>query len=88
MNNRFVGRQAEAWARREIRGEPGGRARIESMFLRAYGRAVEPGELDEVDLFLDRQSSRYAASNNPDDIRVWTDLAHVLFNSTEFIFVR
>ena len=88
MNNRFVGRQAEAWARREIRGEPGRRARIESMFLRAYGRPVEPGELDEVDLFLDRQSSRYAASNNPDDIRVWTDLAHVLFNSTEFIFVR
>ena len=88
MNNQFVGQQAQAWARREIRREAGRRARIASMFLAAYGRPVEPSEVDDVERFLNRQSSRYAASNNPDDLRVWTDLAHLLFNSTEFIFVR
>ena len=88
MNNQFIARQAEAWARREIQRQPDPRARIESMFLRAYGRSAETSELDEAHRFLQRQSKRYAASRNPDDIRVWTDLGHVLFNSAEFIFVR
>ena len=88
MNNQFVAQQAEAWARQEIEREADRRARVENMFLSAYGRPVRPDELDEVEVFLSRQSSRYAASRNPDDIRVWTDLAHVLFSSTEFIFIR
>jgi hypothetical protein len=41
-----------------------------------------------VTAFLEEQRVRYGVERNVDDPRLWADLAHVLFNSTEFIFVR
>ena len=37
--------------------------------------------------FLEQQAARYSGAT-AEDARVWADLAHVIFNSKEFIFVR
>ena len=41
----------------------------------------------QISEFLDQQAARYPGST-AEDTRVWADLAHVIFNSKEFIFLR
>ena len=57
------------------------------MFMRAYGRLPDAADRAQIWEFLDQQSARYPGAT-PEDARVWADLAHVIFNSKEFIFVR
>jgi len=57
------------------------------MFLRAYGRRPDSTDRAQVFEFLDKQAARYPGGGQ-DDARAWADLAHVIFNSKEFIFVR
>jgi hypothetical protein len=72
MNNEFVNQQAEKWAKR-LQAAPD-QARIRLMFEEAFSRPPTPNEKDDIQTFLKDMS--------------WTDLAHVLFNSKEFIFIR
>jgi hypothetical protein len=88
MNNEFVTKQAEEWGRRVVAAEKDARRRIEKMFVSVFARPAEETEIDEVITFLKEQQARYGAVDNLEDPRVWADLAHVLFNSTEFVFVR
>ncbi len=87
MNNEFVARQAEKWADREIAARGTWRERIESMFVRVFGRPTESHELVESETFLQEQMAYYETDNR-DDYHAWADLAHVLINSKEFIFIR
>jgi len=87
LNNEFVNAQAARWAEGAMERHADGRARIEDMFLRAFGRAPERSEIQDVMEFLDRQGRRYGQAG-PEDARAWRDLAHVLLNTTEFIYVR
>jgi hypothetical protein len=57
------------------------------MFLRAYGRLPDSTDRAQIFEFLERQAARYPGAR-PDESRVWADVAHVIFNSKEFIFVR
>ena len=86
MNNEFVNKQAEAWAARLQTSHPDPNRRIEEMFETAYGRPVTPDERSKVLSFLEEQPKHYG--NAPGEQRLWADLAHVVFNSKEFIFVR
>jgi hypothetical protein len=88
MNNEFVAKQAEQWGLRVVAEEKDSRRRIEKMFVTAFARPAEEAEIDDILTFLGDQETRYGAGQNLDDPRAWADLAHVLFNSTEFIFVR
>jgi hypothetical protein len=88
MNNEFVAQQAGQWGRRVAAEEEDARRRIERMFVTAFARPAGDAEIDEIMTFLEEQQTRYGSGHNGDDPRVWADLAHVLFNSTEFIFVR
>lgn len=74
MNNEFVVGQAALWSRRMDASFPDPRARLDAMFVRIFGRAPEPAERDRVQTFLAEGS--------------WSDLAHVLLNAKEFLFVR
>ncbi len=87
MNNEFIGREAEAWAKRLTEEPAGRRQRIEAMFETAFGRPPNAEEIREAEAFLDGQQAEYTTFGDGDP-RIWADLAHVLFNSTEFIFVR
>jgi len=60
------------------------------MYVTALGRPPAESEIKEAETFLEQQGERYgiapaARADHPD---LWSDLAHVLFNTKEFIFLR
>jgi hypothetical protein len=89
LNDPFVDEQALAWAKRALKVDLPPAERIGRLYEAAIGRPPEPRELDAALEFLHQQA---AELNRPDgwqnDERAWADLAHVLWNSKEFLFVR
>jgi hypothetical protein len=86
LNNEFVQDQAAKWAQRELEVHADRRARLAAMFERAFGRPPAEDELREVGQFVAEQAALHGAAE--DDPRVWSYVAYVLLNSTEFVFVR
>ncbi len=84
MNNDFVRKQAAQWSERAAALAPDPRARLEAMFLTAFGRPAEPGEIDDSLSFLEKQRAGYTENGSA---LAWADLAHSLFNSKEFLFI-
>jgi hypothetical protein len=85
LNDPMVHQLAQVWARRVL--DQGGPAqeRIAGMYRSAFARPPTVGEVDACLAFLERQAQ--LAGGKTDDLAVWTDLAHVLFNAKEFIFL-
>jgi hypothetical protein len=84
MNNPFVLQQAEVWARRVLAQHSDAKDRIRAMYLSAFSRPPNPDEEDSALAFLAAQSRQYPAT---EPLPPWADLAHVLFNVKEFIFI-
>jgi hypothetical protein len=86
MNNPFILQQAELWAKNVRAGKQATpRERIARMYTAALGRPPSETEQSDAIAFLAEQMRIYGM---PDDPRAWTDLAHVLFNLKEFVFVN
>ncbi|MFN7920264.1 MAG: DUF1553 domain-containing protein [Bryobacteraceae bacterium] len=79
LNNEFIAGEARRWAERMIAESTDPAQRIERMYLDAFGRAPETWERKETLAFVDRKQ---------DAAEAWTNLAHVLINTAEFIYVR
>lgn len=80
MNNPLVVQQAERWARRIVdAGAMPPRERLERMYEEALGRLPSGDEAGAALAFVRAQG---------DDLRAWAELAHVLFNVKEFVFVN
>jgi len=81
MNNPLVIEQARLWAER-VQRESGPTAdeRIGAMYLAAFGRPARPEEIAEARVFVEQAEGGAGA-------KAWSDLAHVLFNAKEFIFI-
>jgi len=75
MNNEFVAQQARLWSVRMESAYSDPRERLDAMYQQVFGRAPEPAERDRVQTFLGGEGS-------------WGDLAHVLLNAKEFLFLR
>jgi hypothetical protein len=92
MNDPFVVEQAKLWAKRVLGDETlsTARERIVRMYGEAYGRAPLPGELGDATEFISRQALELGIEpeRRATDPRVWADLAHVLMNVKEFIYVE
>jgi len=90
MNDPFVAGQARLWARRVL-AEKGldAAGRVRRMYLTAYARPPTDGESRTALRFLDRQAHELGVppDRRADDERAWAELAHVLFNVKEFIFL-
>jgi Protein of unknown function (DUF1553) len=85
MNNPLVLQQAERWAKRIVEAGPlAPRQRLNRMYEEALGRLPTSAEADDALAFVHEQGQVYGRA---DDVRPWADLAHVLFNVKEFIFV-
>jgi cytochrome c553 len=86
LNNPFVVQQARTWAERVL-GQRGlrTRQRVGWMYVTAFGRPPSASELEEGQAFLAEQGKQYGSA---DDIRAWSDLAHVLVNVKEFVFLN
>jgi hypothetical protein len=86
LNNPFVLQQAELWAKKVL-AAPGRTAeeRVREMYLTAFGRPPSKEELADAVGFVAELAKEYG---KPDHPKAWADLAHVLFNAKEFIFVE
>jgi Protein of unknown function (DUF1553)/Protein of unknown function (DUF1549)/Planctomycete cytochrome C len=86
LNNPFVLQQAELWAKRTLAvPNQTTEQRVNAMYESAFGRSPTKRELSAATEFLTEQAKEYGKPNHP---RAWADLAHVLFNAKEFIFVE
>jgi hypothetical protein len=83
MNNEFVAQQAERWAVKTLVRVPEDEGRVMRMFEEAYGREAEALEISRILEYARAQQEQGRAERD-----VWADVAHVLFNSAEFIYVR
>ena len=87
MNDKLVYQQARFWAERILtkHGSENTESRIRNMYWTAFGR---PADNQEVDLCL-KAVTELALSHDCDrnDVRVWTDLCHSLFQANEFIYL-
>jgi hypothetical protein len=86
MNNPFVIQQADLWAKRAL-ADPNRTAetRVAAMYVAAFGRPPTADETQSAVAFVAELSKEYG---KPDHPKAWADLAHVLFNAKEFIFVE
>jgi hypothetical protein len=91
MNDPFVVQQAELWAKRVL-AEPSAspEQRIAAMYQQAYGRPASSDEIAAALEFLHSQAREHGLPSEAitSDVRLWTDLAHVLVNAKEFIFLN
>src|SRR5262249_30356146 len=85
MNNPFVIEQSELWAKRAAAAHSSNTERIRAMFVAAFARSPSERELHESEQFIEEQSRGVLGGPAA---RPWADLAHVLFNAKEFIFVE
>jgi hypothetical protein len=91
MNDPFVLDQAKLWARHTLDlNDSTNRDRVNAMYTAAFGRPATDGEFQRIQQFFDRQGEDLgiAPGHRPSDLRLWTDLAHALFNTKEFIFLN
>ncbi|KAA3606660.1 MAG: DUF1553 domain-containing protein [Planctomycetota bacterium] len=80
MNSSFVTEQARLWAQRLLLNpEESTQERLHRMYWQAFGRS--PREL-EITLALE-----FLHQNPGEPLDAWADLAHVLFNTKEFLFL-
>ena len=79
LNNPFVLEQAQLWQARYASLSPA--ERITQMYIGAYGRKPTSEELSIAEEYVANES------NTRDAASVWTDLAQVLINAKEFVFV-
>jgi hypothetical protein len=83
LNDPFVHQQARLWSQRVL-AQPGTtRERIVRMYESAFTREPTQAELAACIEYLQDRPGAPATSLN-----AWTDLAHVLFNVKEFIFLN
>jgi len=90
MNDPFVANQAGLWADRVL-AAPGGNpeGRVAAMYMSAFARSPDASEVTDALAFLEAQGRERGSGSDAwrDDRRVWADLAHVLFNAKEFVFL-
>lgn len=81
MNDPFVIEQAKLWAKRVLSESPStAEQRIGRMYQTAFARPPSEAETAAVLAFL--------AGHDHNDPNIWTDLAHVLMNNKEFIYIN
>jgi hypothetical protein len=81
LNDPFVTGQAKVWADRVLSDKSltTSRQRVGRMYEQAFARPPTEKEMKEAAAFVARQ---------PDERQAWADLAHVLMNVKEFIFIN
>ncbi len=86
MNDPFVAQQAQVWAKRLLSQKLTPEERIEKIYESALSRPPTAPERAKLAAFITEQAKVYGAS--ADDVRVWTDVCHVMFNMKEFVFLN
>jgi uncharacterized protein DUF1553/uncharacterized protein DUF1549/cytochrome c len=91
MNDPFVHEQATLWARKTLeRHDRTPDERVADLYATAFARQPTDTERQMAIDFLEQQGRAYNLSpaETMTDQRVWADLAHVLCNAKEFIYLE
>ncbi|MFO0930191.1 MAG: PSD1 and planctomycete cytochrome C domain-containing protein [Gemmataceae bacterium] len=85
LNNPFVTGEARRWAD-QLLADPAltDEGRVATLFETAFGRPPDERERADALAFVAEQGREHGRV----DARAWADLAHVLFNAKEFVFVH
>ena len=86
MNDPFVLQQAKLWAERLLREHSIKDERLKAAVLMVTGREANENEIKQLLAFIETQKAAYEES--VDEVQLWTDVCHVLFNLKEFIYVK
>ena len=87
MNSPFVEEAALGFARQLLALEDkAAEERIDTAFVRAYGRPADPVEIADSLAFLEEMRSPGPADDA--EIYAWTRLAHVILAASEFIYIN
>jgi hypothetical protein len=86
MNDPFVHQQAELWAKRVMARGGTAEERITTMYRDAFARPPSADELRFCLEFVDQQDPQ--AADQRGEPAAWADLAHVLLNAKEFVFLN
>ncbi|QXD23096.1 PSD1 and planctomycete cytochrome C domain-containing protein [Opitutia bacterium ISCC 51] len=85
MNAPFVHEQAEAWAKRITTSDLSIDDRIQQLHITAFSRPATEKEITWANQVLQSIAGDY--KTDPNDLRVWTDLCHLMFNRKDFIYL-
>jgi hypothetical protein len=91
LNNELVNELSKRWASKVIGSAGDPQARVQLMYRTAFAREPERHEIDEILSFTKSQAELHAVPGVDAltiEQRAWADVAHVLFNSPEFIYVK
>jgi hypothetical protein len=90
MNNSFVIEQSKFWGEKiAASAETDDKKKIELMYTSAFARPPEPEEINAALEFIhSRELTSGREETSAEERAAWTDLAHALFNVTEFIYVN
>ena len=90
LNDPFVLQQAGVWAERAIESPEGTvNARLEQMFLASLGRPPTSRETEDFGGLVARLAELHGVPSARvlSDRTIWRDVAHVIFNLKEFIYI-
>lgn len=88
MNDPFVLQQAELWAKNVLAMDySSDTERIQALYMKAYSRNATTEEVQNGLEFLKLQAATYAEQElgDQEDLKLWADYCHTLFNLKEFI---
>jgi hypothetical protein len=86
LNDPLVQELARRWAQRVLASPGAAPERIAAMYQSAFGRPASANETRLCLEFLEQQARLNGGKK--DDVAMWADLAHMLFNAKEFIFLN
>lgn len=86
MNDPFVHQEAKRWATQVLATGATPSARVAAMYESAFSRPPTEAETTACLEFVKRQAA--LSSGAADDPAAWADLAHLLLNVKEFIFLQ
>lgn len=91
LNDPLVVELSRGWAERALKsvpgsGEEGVAKRVAWLYLTGFGRQPTPRESGTAMAFIKSKAEEFKVTT--EDPSLWADLAHVLVNTKEFIFLR
>ena len=86
MNDPLVVDLAHAWARQTCSLSEDEAARIDRMYRAAFGRSPAVKEMTAIREYLSAEAERRGVTDDAHGL--WSDLAHALVNTKEFIFLK
>ncbi len=94
MNDPFVIEQAKIWGERLVKENQPIEDRIKTIYWSALGRAPDSSEITQAQEFVQIQAKELLRSpkvNEADiqnNVQIWQDVCHIIFNLKEFIYIN